>query len=832
MAKKLGNLVLQVQMENKKLLGKLEQTEKRLKRFQRRTKKMGSQFASTIGTVMIPALTAFGALATRTFAEYEDKMLRVLAVSGATASEFEQMKDKVRELGASTRYTASQAAEGMQFLAMAGLNATESINALGGALQLALIGNVSMGQAADITTNVLRGFNLEIEDLTHVNDVLATAITNSNSNLEEMASALSKVAGFAPVMNQSLETMTAFASSLANVGIKGEEAGTAIKMFLANLTNPVGEGADVLKKYNIAIRNVDGSFRDAIQIMEDFQDRGVDISEIVELFGKRATPKMVAAMIKGTGEMRRFSAYLEVSEGNAELMAKTMDTSLVGSFKRLTSASQEAMMQLGDSALGGMLKGLTDTTTFLLTGENAKKGDSVFTLLGDGISAFVMSGSSLLVKLGDIMHKVWLGLKVFKSGFVIAIKTIGNKVLNFVADIIDKLKELPVIGKKLKDVDTTSLRDMFDTNQAEKDAVKAVSAFKTFQIRTFKEIRQDLLDQQNAAQNELDKLLQAQLEAKKKDLKAAEELAKKKEELDNIEKARAEEALRLELEKQARIAAKLEEIGYIMDAVDLKSKEMSAGLQAAWLAGEPTDKLINILERYQQAQKDLQTALKNEEPLKGHIDLLKNIGMEYDALVGKTDSLNEATDRLAKHGFKTMEESAEEFSVSMTKAMDTAARSMILEFEDIGDAFEQMGKRMLDTIAEVIYQQTVGNAIAEMGSGLFGGSPGIGGGFFGNIFGGLFADGGQPPMNKVSVVGEEGPELFVPNTRGTIVPNHELGGSGGTTIVQNISVHPDVPSTTRRIIFEQLPMIKEAAAAGVEQKVLRGGQYANNIRGQ
>lgn len=179
-------------------------------------------------------------------------------------------------------------------------------------------------------------------------------------------------------------------------------------------------------------------------------------------------------------------------------------------------------------------------------------------------------------------------------------------------------------------------------------------------------------------------------------------------------------------------------------------------------------------------------------------------------------------------------------------------------FQVLQDGFSNMARGTMDTASMlertfVDLANTILNEALRSNQAVWGGSSGgggggggfslggvvgsVAGGLFGGIgdfFGGFFADGGRPPMGKVSVVGEEGPELFVPDSAGTIIPNSGLtsgGNSGNITIVQNISIHPDIPATTERVIMQKLPMIKEAAIQGVEQKVLKGGQYARNIRG-
>lgn len=742
MAKNLGNLVLKVQMENKQLLGKLEQSEKRLKRFQSRTNKMASAFKDAFVNVMIPALTAFGALAGKTFADFEDQMLRVGAISGATSLEMAQLTERAREMGATTRYTASEAAQGLQFLSMAGLTAKESMEALDETLQLALISGVELGRAADILTNVMSGFQLQVEDLTHVNDVLAASITSSNQNLDEQAEALSKVAGIAPATQQSLEDMVAITQVLANQGIKAEESGTALKMMLTRLMKPTSSAVEILDKYGIAIQNADGTMRPLVQIMEDFEDKGVKQNEILEIFGQRAGPKFIAALAEGADKLKLMSAELKLSEGAAGNMAKQIDSGLKANVLELNSKVQDLMLAMGsEGGLGEVLNGVVESlkTVVDVIKDNAVPIMTVFATTWITMKAAFQVGIRFF---GEVIDAVVGAVQIAITAFLGAVKVVATQV----DKLSEKLSNLPFIGDKFQG--GTDLAGKFE--EATASANEFFNSLKTGfggDDRTIDEIISGEIDIMNK---------------------------------------RSEAAARARKEEEER------------------RKSVQEGAQAEVELAESIDNTNQSLENNKTLLVDTKDA---------------------------TNDLKDAQNDLADYGFKTMEQSSKEFGTGMTKAMDEAARGMILNFQDIGDAFEQMGKRMLNTLAEVIYQQTVGNTIAEFGKSIFG-TGGILN--FGSLLSGARAEGGPVSAGGNYLVGEEGPELFVPNTGGTIIPadvTASLGSGSNTTIIQNISISPDVPSTTRRVILEQLPMIKEAAAAGVEQKVLRGGSYAKNIRG-
>ena len=237
-------------------------TEEELKKLNKQLKEMDwkpitdkldkfGKTATDIGKSMSAKVTApilgVGAAATKMGMDFEAAMSKVQALSGATADEMAKLREQAREMGAATVFSASEAAEAQAFLAMAGYDVAQIMDSLPGLLDLAAAGQLDLGRAADITTNIMSGFNIEAEKTTEVADVLAKAAASANTSVEQMGDAMSYVAPVAAGAGISLEETAAAIGILSNAGIQGQRAGTALRGIIASLQNPTGQTAKALE---------------------------------------------------------------------------------------------------------------------------------------------------------------------------------------------------------------------------------------------------------------------------------------------------------------------------------------------------------------------------------------------------------------------------------------------------------------------------------------------------------------------------------------------------------------------------------------------------------
>ena len=265
-----------------------------------------------------------------------------------------ELKKAARETGAATQFSAGQAASGLDFLAMAGFNATQAMAALPGVVNLATVANVDLGRATDIASDSLGAFGLMTEDatklqknFTRVNDVMALTMSRTNTNMEDMFEAIKKGAPAFTSSGQSLESFNALIGVMANSGVKGAEAGTQLRNVMLRLADPTKKAQEALDAMNIGTKDSKGNFRDVIDILRDFekglkgmgtQQRAAALSTI---FGARAITGVNILLQEGTDQLAAFRGELVNAGGASQKMADIMRTSIGNRLKSLSSAAIE-----------------------------------------------------------------------------------------------------------------------------------------------------------------------------------------------------------------------------------------------------------------------------------------------------------------------------------------------------------------------------------------------------------------------------------------------------------------------------------------------------------
>lgn len=250
---------------------------------------------------------------------FEGAMARVKSVSKAGRAEFKAMRQEAILLGATTKYTASQAAEAMEILVRNGFKARQAIEATSGVLQLAQSQSISLAESAEIATRAINGFGLEVKDLGRVNDIMAASASNSAANVLEFGEALKTAAPVARVLGISMEETMTVLAQLAQRGIKGEDAGTAVKQILMRLSSQTPKAAAALKKYGLEISETTLRTKGLLATLEEMRLSGIgnSLKDIEAFAGKFAAPKFAAAL---TGPMDELYKSIADSEGEAARM--------------------------------------------------------------------------------------------------------------------------------------------------------------------------------------------------------------------------------------------------------------------------------------------------------------------------------------------------------------------------------------------------------------------------------------------------------------------------------------------------------------------------------
>ena len=310
--------------------------------------KVVSSFGSKLMLGVTAPLTVMGALAVKTAASFDDSMRQVQAVTGATGDQFDMLRQQAIDLGASTAWSASEAADAMQYLGMAGLTVNEIIEATPQMLSLASAGMLELGTAADIATNVLSGFGLTVADLAHVSDILAQASSTSNTSVEQLGSAMAYVGPVASSASQSIEMTTAAIQIMSNAGIQGTMAGTALRGALTGLLSPTKEATDILASYGITAADVNPEIHSLSEIVDVLGTAGLSTADAMVIFGDRAGPGMLTLLAAGSQTIDEYTAALEDCDGVAQEMAETMEGGAGAAFRQLEGQIESLSITFGD----------------------------------------------------------------------------------------------------------------------------------------------------------------------------------------------------------------------------------------------------------------------------------------------------------------------------------------------------------------------------------------------------------------------------------------------------------------------------------------------------
>ena len=303
----------------------------------------------------------------RSFAEFESTMNNVKAVSGALGSEFAILNQKATELGSTTKFTATQVAESMSFMAMAGLNTGQIFAGVESTLSLAAAGNLDLGQSADIVTNILTGMGLKVSDLDRAVDVLTKTFTSSNTTLTDLGSAFKYAAPAAATAGIQFEEVAAALGLMGNAGVQASMAGTSMRGAIIRLLDPTKEAQKAMNRIGLEVFDASGKMRkfsDIIRDLEPIMARGAQgVQDLSTIFGARPFQGISAVIRQGGDELERFTKNLENARGTAKRIADTQMEGLKGAFIELKSAAEGLAIAIGESGLGKALENFTDSVT-------------------------------------------------------------------------------------------------------------------------------------------------------------------------------------------------------------------------------------------------------------------------------------------------------------------------------------------------------------------------------------------------------------------------------------------------------------------------------------
>jgi len=342
--------------------------------------------------------------------EFDASMSKVQALTrlDGGSEEMTALRDQARQLGASTQFTAGQAADAQGYLAMAGFNSQSIQAAMPGMLDLAKAGDSGLAETADIASNILTGFNLEASETGRLGDVLVGTFTRSNTNLQMLGETMKYAAPVAASVGQDIETVAAMAGKLGDAGIQGSMGGTALRAILNRLSAPPKAAAKALDKLGVSAVDAQGNLRDMPTVLQEIYEKTKNLGDaeraglLKHIAGEEAVAGMQVLVAQaGSGALQQFVRTLRQTEGEASATAKTMADNMRGDLDALGSAWDDLGIQLQEQQNGPM-RDIAQTLTGIVGGvkswvaENPRLASNlVKTAAGVGLLMAGMGGLTL-----------------------------------------------------------------------------------------------------------------------------------------------------------------------------------------------------------------------------------------------------------------------------------------------------------------------------------------------------------------------------------------------------------------------------------------------------
>lgn len=360
---------------------------------------MLTRAGTTLTTCVTVPLAGIGAASVKTAADFESSMSNVQALSGATGSELEQLSNLAKEMGANTQFSASEAADALGYMALAGWDTQQSMNALPGVLNLAAASGMGLAEASDLVTDYLSAFGEEADQAGRMADVLSYAQANSNTTTAGLGEAFKNCAANANAFGLDIEQTTALIGKLSDQGLKGSEAGTALSAVFRDITQKMKDGNITIGKTKIAVQDANGNYRSMTDILRDVENATDGMGDaqknaaLMSTFTSDSLKALNILLQTGSGNIEDFEKELRNSSGTAEEMANIMNDNLNGQITALKSALEGAAIAIGEALLP-MIKGLVSVLQGALNWFNG---------LNDGVKTTIVTVGLVVAAIGPLL---------------------------------------------------------------------------------------------------------------------------------------------------------------------------------------------------------------------------------------------------------------------------------------------------------------------------------------------------------------------------------------------------------------------------------------------
>ena len=810
MAVNIGSLFGEVVIDTRKMEKGLKKARRNLANFGRSASGAGRSIASGI----VAPIAGLGVITAKTFANFEQEMQKVKAVSGATDNEFLALEKSAMDLGASTRFAASEVA-GLQLnLSKLGFDPREINQSTEAILNLALASGEDLASSAGVAGATLRAFNLDASEMSRVADVMAKSFSSSALDLEKFSVAMPKMAKAAESAGFSLEEATAMLGILANNGIEASTAGTNLR----NIFISMAEKGITLAQ--------------AIEEVNNSQDK---LTAGTELFDKR-TAVAILTLSQSTQAIRDLAKELDLAEGSASEMAKVMDDSVTGAFFRLRSvleAVQIAIMKANgrDSGLQGFLDNISKTISankklIVEKSELVLKVGLVSTafsglLLLAGQLAFALknvAGACIFLN-RVVVGSLIVGLAKLRKAILVIVVTLG--ILTGAGGVIALVKA-GIVGliAVLGGIKATGLIDLGTEAETASNKIKLASnEIKLLRenFDTYEEALNSLGDTSIFAEQSIAALKQAFEETGENALITAQEIKNISTEISNMSKEEfakeladimADTALSSEnlADNTGRTVKEMQSLEGVADRVKSILKDMLGSFDDfkansdffkfesdifTSLFGDSVQAKTSSAEVFAVINSHIDKMVQKKNKA---IDVLKSMQDKARDSVASMDEVLDLMDKHAKETPTTIRDALEQFGNSsknagemalhaMEQASDGMTNALMNFFEEGRSGLKQFASDFLRQMAKLTLQQNVVNPLVSGLSGFITGALGVP---TAPVKPAGKAMGGAVTASTPYMVGERGAELFVPAVNGTIVPNHALAGTPPVNVTFNV----------------------------------------------
>lgn len=476
----------------------LSQFSSEMQNAQRAMQKTGKQMqeiGKQMSTYITAPLVALGGFSSKISMEFDDSMRKVMATTNATEVEFKSLTATAEEMGAKTRYTASQSAEAMNYMALAGWKSQQIIEGIPGVLALAAASGEDLGLVADILTDGLTAMGKGAEQASLFVDVLAASASNSNTTVGMMGQAFQYAAPLAGAFGYEVEDLALAIGLMANAGIKGEKAGTALRSLMTRMVKPTREAQKAMTDLGIEVKNADGSMKPLGDVIDQIRTKFGKLSDSQKgqyagmLAGQEAISGLLAIVNAAPADFDKLSKSIDNSTGTAKRMSDQMEGGVGGSWREMQSALEGVAIQIGkvlEPAFRKITIAIRDVATAFMGLSDTSK--TVIVVIG-GIAAVMgplIFSIGTVIKLLPVMAAGWNAVTVAVqrtwvamlanpvTAITVAVAALGVAVYAFTRQASDAVR----VQKTLNDV-TTEAQKSIAGEKAQLDTLLKVARDET-----------------------------------------------------------------------------------------------------------------------------------------------------------------------------------------------------------------------------------------------------------------------------------------------------------------------------------------------------------------